>query len=399
MPLDFELSEEHVLVQDAMLKCLQPFQGRRAELRHTILVEKKFPQDLWDAICSTGLMGAVIPEEYGGNGMGLLACAIGLEALAKKGFGNALLILTAMDAACILRNGTEEMKRRYLPKIATGELKFCFAITEPNAGSNAFRLETLATKDDEGNYLISGEKCFITGADVADKMLLVCRTTPRSVIDEKGLPKAFGLALFILDTKAEGISLSPIPTRGIEGMTQFMVYLDNVKVSSKDLVGQHDMGAMALFQSLNPERILAAASACGIASHCLDIAVDYAKKRTVFKNRPIGEYQGISHPLAKVKIELEASKLLTYRAAWAFDQGMHPGKVGSFANAAKYSASEMVINAVDRAIQTLGGYGFSEEYGIIYYYETVRLLRTAPVTSEMILNFVAEHDLGLPRSY
>jgi alkylation response protein AidB-like acyl-CoA dehydrogenase len=398
MSLDFELSDEHVMIQDAMDKCLLPFTGRREELRQTILVEKKFPQELWDAICSTGLMGAVIPEEYGGNGMGLLACTLGLEQLARKGFGNALLILTVMDAACILRNGTEEMKQKYLPKIATGEMKFCFAITEPNAGSNAFRLETIAKRDGD-DYLISGVKTFITGADVADRMVLVCRTTSRAEADAQGLPKAFGMAIFIVDPSAPGVTLNPIPTRGIEGMTQFEVHMEDVRVPKSDLVGEHDMGAMALFNSLNPERILAAASACGLAEHCLKIAVDYANERTLFKNRPIGEYQAISHPLAKCKIELEASRLLTYRAAWAFDQDYHPGKVGSYANMAKYTAAEMAIHTVDRAIQTLGGYGFSTEYGLIYYYESVRLLRTAPVTAEMILNFVSEHDLGLPRSY
>ncbi len=398
MALDFNLAEEHVLIQDAMAKCLEPFRGRQEELKQSILVERKFPQDLWDAICATGLMGAVIPEEYGGNGMGLLSCAIGIEALAERGFGNALLILTAMDAACILRNGTEEMKQKYLPKMASGEMKFCFGHTEPDAGSNAFRTRTFAKKDGD-DYLISGQKTFITGADVADRMLLTCRTTSRDSCEEQGLPKAFGLALFIVDPKAPGIELRPIPTRGIEGMTQFLVHMDNVRVSASDLVGEPDMGAMALFNSLNPERILAAASACGLSKHCLDIAVKYANERAVFKERPIGAYQAISHPLAQVRIELDSVRLLTHRAAWAFDQGMNPGTVGNYSNMAKYQASELAVKAVDRAIQTLGGYGFSEEYGVIYYYEAARLLRTAPISSEMILNFVAEHDLGLPRSY
>ncbi len=398
MGLDFELGEEELLVAQSMRDCLTPFKDRTEELRQTILVEKKFPQDLWDAISDTGLMGCVIPEEYGGNGMGLLSMTVGVEALATAGFGNALLILTAMDAACILRNGSETMKQRYLPKIASGEMKFCFALTEPNAGSNAFRLETLATRSPEG-WVLNGEKVFITGADVADRMLLVCRTTSRKEIDEKGLPKAFGLAVFIVDPKAEGVNLSPMPTRGIEGMTQFTVHLDNVHVPEDDIVGGADAGGLVLFNSLNPERILAAAAACGLAEHCLDRAVQYAKERTVFRQRPIGTHQAIAHPLAKVKMELDAARLLTYRAAWAFDQGKPPGIVGSYANHAKYMAAEMAIQAVDRAIQTLGGYGFSEEYGVIWYYEAVRLMRTAPVTAEMILNFVSEHDLGLPRSY
>jgi alkylation response protein AidB-like acyl-CoA dehydrogenase len=398
MSLSFELSEEQRLVQDAMKGVMERFRPRRDELRRMVMVEKKFPQELWEAICETGLMGCMVPESYGGNGMGLLTLAVGLETLASYGIGNALLVLTAMDAACILRNGSEAMKRRYLPKMATGEMKSCFALTEPDAGSNAFRLQTLARRDGD-RYLLTGEKVFITGADVADRMLLVCRTTSRADVDRMGLPKAFGLALFIIDPKGPGITLTPIPTRGIEGMTQFSVHFDDAPVDAADLVGEADAGAMVLFNSLNPERILAAASACGLARNCLDRAVAYASDRKVFRETPIGAHQGVAHPLAETFIELEASRLLTYRAAWAFDKDLAPGQVGSYANAAKYMAAEMAIKAVDRAIQTMGGYGFSEDYGVIYYYESVRLLRTAPITAQMILNFVAEHDLGLPRSY
>ena len=398
MALDFTLSEEQLMIRDAMKKCLEPFRGRRDELRELVLKDKKFPTELWDAICATGLMGCLIPEEYGGNDMGLLGMAVGLEALAHWGFGNALFIVTAMDAACILRNGSKEMKEKYLPGIASGALKFCFALTEPDAGSNAFRLQTLATRDGD-DYVLNGQKVFITGADVADKMLLVCRTTSRAEVDKRGMPKAFGLALFIVDTKTPGISMTPIPTRGIEGNGQFHVYLDNVRVPAADIVGAPDVGAMVLFNSLNPERILAAATACGLAEHCLEQAVAYAKERKVFREKPIGAHQAIAHPLAEVKIELEAARLLAYKAAWAFDQDIAPGIVGSYANQAKYFAAEMAGKAVDRTIQTMGGYGFSEDYGIIYYYESVRLLKTAPVTAEMILNFIAEHDLGLPRSY
>lgn len=398
MSLDFELGDELKAVQQSMRACLEPFANRREELLREVLVHKRFPQELWEAICETGLMGCVIEEKYGGNDMGLLAAAVGTETLAANGFGNALIVLGTMDAACIQRNGSEVLKERYLPGIASGEKKFCFAITEPDAGSNAFRLQTLATRDGD-DWRINGSKVFITGVDVADHMLLVCRTTSRKDIEEKGLPKAMGLALFIVDTKAPGITLEEIPTRGIEGMAQFMVHFDDVPVPGSDIVGEPDMGAMVLFNSLNPERILAAAAGIGIGQNVLKRAVDYANERRVFKNRPIGAYQGISHPLAKVAIELDAAQLLTYRAAWAFDRSVHPGAVGTYANMAKYLAAETAIEAVDRAIQTLGGYGFSEEYGIIYYYEAVRLMRTAPVTAELILNFVAEHHLGLPRSY
>jgi len=396
--MDFELSDELVAIQDAMVACLEPFKDRREELVHMVMVEKRFPQEVWDAICETGLMGCLVSEEYGGNEMGLLAATVAVETLASKGFGNALFILGTMASACLMRNGSETIKQKYLPTLASGEKKFCYAITEPDAGSNAFRLQTLATRDGD-DWRLNGSKVFITGADVADHMMLVCRTTSRADIEARGLPKAMGLALFILDMDAPGIDLKPIPTHGIEGMTQFLIHFDDVPIPGENIIGEPDMGSLVLFTSLNPERIMAAGTACGLASNVLQRAVSYANERKVFKGKPIGTYQGISHPLAKVAIELEASKLLTYRAAWAFDQNKHPGLVGNHANMAKYTAAEMAIAAVDRAIQTMGGYGFSEEYGVIHYYESVRLLRTAPISAELILNFVAEHHLGLPRGY
>ncbi|MDP6945096.1 MAG: acyl-CoA dehydrogenase family protein, partial [Myxococcota bacterium] len=242
MALGFDLSDEHRLIQKSMKQCLEPFADRQEELRDAIFVEKRFPEELWRAICDTGLLGSVIPEEYGGTGMGLLSMSVALESLAEHGVGNALLILTAMDASCIVRNGSEEMKQKYLPKMATGETKFCFAITEPNAGSNAFRMATLATDNGDGGFRINGEKVFITGADVADYMLLVCRTTSREEVDRRGLPKAFGMGLFIVDCKAPGISLTPLPTRGIEGLTQFTVRFDDVPVSARDMLGAKDAG-------------------------------------------------------------------------------------------------------------------------------------------------------------
>ena len=396
--MDFDYDDELVAIQDAMVACLEPFKDRREELTRMVMVEKKFPQEVWDAICGTGFMGCLVSEEYGGNDMGLLAATVAIETLAKNGMGNALLILGTMAASCLMRNGSDTIKRKYLPSLASGEKKFCFAITEPNAGSNAFRLETLATRDGD-NWKLNGSKVFITGADVADHMLLVCRTMSRKETEEKGMPKAWGLALFIVDMDSPGIDLKPIPTHGIEGMTQFLIHFDDCPIAGENIIGEPDMGSMVLFNSLNPERILAAGTACGLAANALGKAVAYANERRVFKDRPIGAYQGISHPLAKCAIELEASKLLAYRSAWAYDQGKHAGMVGTYANMAKYTAAEMAIETVDRAIQTLGGYGFSEEYGIIHYYESVRLLRTAPITAELILNFVAEHHLGLPRSY
>jgi alkylation response protein AidB-like acyl-CoA dehydrogenase len=230
-------------------------------------------------------------------------------------------------------------------------------------------------------------------------MLLVARTTSAEEAKARALPKAFGLTLFLVDTKAKGLTLTPLPMRGIEGYRQFTVHFDEVEVSERDVVGDVDGGAMAMFLTLNPERIFASAIACGMTDHLIQRSVEYALERKVFADRPIGAYQAIQHPLAECTIGLEAARLLTYRAAWAYDRGMPPNTVGFYANCAKHTAADLALKASDHAIQVHGGSGFSEEVGIVHLWEAARLLKTAPINREMILNYVAEHQLGLPRSY
>jgi acyl-CoA dehydrogenase len=399
MALDFELSPEQQLIQKATRELLARFEPRRAEFRRMIQQERRYPQELWDALAEMGFMGSLIPEAYGGSGLGLTALALGLEELSSAGIAaSTLLLLTGMDALCIVRNGSEALKQRFLPGIATGRLKFCFAITEPDAGSNSFRISTRAERQGDA-YEITGSKVFITGVDVTDYMLLVTRTTAYRDVAAQKLPKAHGFSLFVVPTDAPGLEKRKLPMRGIEGHNQFLLFFDRVRVPAENLVGVENQGAAALFNSLNPERILAAASACGTIAYLLRRACEYARERKVFGDRPIGAYQGLAHPLAEVRIELDAVRLLTYRAAWAFDRGDPPSTVGAYANMAKYMAAETGVKAADRAIETLGGYGFSEEYGIIHAWEGTRLLRTAPVSREMILNHIAEHVLELPRSY
>jgi alkylation response protein AidB-like acyl-CoA dehydrogenase len=259
-------------------------------------------------------------------------------------------------------------------------------------------LETIAEKRGD-DYVINGSKTFITGVDVADYMLLVTRTKSLKQCEQESLPKAFGLSLFIVDTRASGISKTVIPTRGIEGMNQWSVYFDNVNVPAENMIGEEHAGAMALFKALNPERILAAATAVGVSDYCLNVACAYARERKVFRGIPIGQYQGIQHPLADVKIRQEAVRIMTYKAAWAFDQGLPPLEAGLYANCAKYLGAELGVMAADAAIEALGGNGFSDDYGIAHLWESMRLLKTAPISREMILNYVAEHTLELPRSY
>jgi alkylation response protein AidB-like acyl-CoA dehydrogenase len=277
-------------------------------------------------------------------------------------------------------------------------MKLCFAITEPDAGSNSFRIATTAVREGD-EYVITGSKVFITGVDATDYMLLVTRSTPYAEVGARRLPKAHGFSLFLVPTDAPGLEKRKLPMRGIDGHNQFLLFFDRMRVPAANLVGEVDRGAEALFNSLNPERILAAASSCGSSAFLLRRACEYARERRVFGDRPIGTYQGLAHPLAEVRIELDAARLLTYRAAWAFDRGDPPPVIGGYANMAKFLAAEVGVKAADRSIETLGGYGFSEEYELIHAWEGARLLRTAPVSREMILNYVAEHVLELPRSY
>jgi alkylation response protein AidB-like acyl-CoA dehydrogenase len=396
-PTNFALSEEHNLVRTSVKQMLSRFEGKREEFRAAIS-EKKFPEELWQGFADVGLLGCLVPEEYGGNGAGLLALTVGFEEITANAFSPGLMLVTAMDSACLLKNGSPELKEKFLPGIADGSLKFCFAITEPDAGTNTFRLKTMAKRDGD-DYVLNGQKTFISGVDVADYMLVVARTTSAEELEAQGKPKSQGISLFVVDTKSEGLEKTPLNIGLSEELTQFHLFFDNMRVPADHLVGQEGNGVFAMFNSLNPERILAAAICAGMAEYALKKAVTYAKDRKVFKDTPIGAYQSIAHPLAEVKINLEAVKLMTYRAAWAFDQGMNPAEVGTYANMAKFLGAELAIKAVDAALETHGGVGFVEDTGLIQLWNGARLFKTAPVSREMLLNYVSEWNLGLPKSY
>lgn len=398
MALDFTLSDEHQLVRTAVKGMLQKYMPRWKEFRELAHVHKKFPQELWQEFANVGLLGCLVPEEYGGNNMGLLALTLGFEEITANGFNPGLLLVTAMDTSCLLKNGSEELKQRYLPRIADGTIKFCFAVTEPNAGSNTFRIETVARRDGD-RYVMNGQKTFISGVDEADYMLVVARTKTVDELQREGKPKSHGLSLFVVDTKSPGLEKTPLPILATEGLTQFQLFFDNVEVPVDNLVGQEDNGTMAMFTSLNPERVLAAGICLGMTDFALKKALEYARTRKVFKDTPIGAYQSLAHPLAEVKIGQEAARLMTYKAGWAFDQGLNPAEVGTYANMAKFLAADLAIKAVDSAIEVHGGLGFAEETGLIYLWNGARLMKTAPVSREMILNYVSEWNLGLPRSY
>jgi len=272
-----------------------------------------------------------------------------------------------------------------------GKTRFCFAITESDAGSNTIRTATIARK--RGNrFALSGSKTFITDADGSDYALVVARTIPYTEVERK----TDGFTLFVVDLKAKGIEKQYIPVSIPAPETQWQLFFDEVDLGPEDVVGEVDKGFGILFKSLNPERILVASICCGLGRYALGRAVTYANERKVFKDVPIGAYQGVQHPLANAYAGIEVASLMALKAAWVFDQHR---EAGEFANMAKLVAADAGIAAVDAALQAHGGNGFAAEYGLVPYWALARLLRVAPVNREMILNFVAQHSLGLPRSY
>jgi alkylation response protein AidB-like acyl-CoA dehydrogenase len=346
--------------------------------------------ELWRDVAAAGFTGVSIPERYGGGGMGIAELAVVAEELATHGCPLMLLMVSpAICGTIIARFGTPEQRDRWLPGLASGERKMVFAITEPEAGSNSHRLATTATREGDG-WAIRGTKHFISGVDEADSILVVTRT---------GTDPASGrgrLSLFIVDTDAPGLTRSVIPLEVAAPEKQFLLFFDGVAVAEDRLLGTEGDGLRQVFNGLNPERIIAAAGANGIGRYALAKAAAYAGQRKVW-DAPIGAHQGISHPLAVAKIEVELARLATQKAAWAHDQGRPDA--GEVANMAKYAAAEASLHALDAAIQAHGGNGFATEYGLADLWGMTRVMRTAPVSREMVLNFVAEHSLGLPRSY
>lgn len=399
MSLNFELSEEQMLIRETARKLMEDLiVPNRDVYFKTALRDKDFRDDIWRAICDAGFMGAMIPEEYGGSGMGLLAFLIAVEEMSAAGFFNEFFVITTMDTMCVLKGGSEDVKKRFLPGIANGSLKFCFGLTEVEAGSNTFNIATRAKRDGDA-YLLNGSKTFISGADCADYILVISRTTPVKELKERGLRKTHGMSLFLVPTDAEGLSMDQLPISTMPAARQFTIFFDDVRVPADNIVGEEDQGAVVLFKALNPERLVFAASIVGISQYCLDLACDYARDRRVFRDTPIGAHQAIQHPLAEIKILQEALRICVYRAGKDFDDDKSPLEVGYHTNVAFYLASQLGSRAVDVAMQTLGGNGFSDDYGLPQLMMYSRLLKTAPISREMVLNYVGEHVLGLPRSY
>ncbi len=398
MSLDFNISEESTMLVDALGEAMKPWTNERKAELQDMVDNSVFPEEMWQTFADIGLLGCLVPEQYGGTDAGLLPLALGFEKVAAMGISPNILLVTCMDSACLARNASDAIKEQYLPGIVTGDTKFCFAITEADAGTNSFNMKTSARLEGD-RYVINGSKTYISGVETADYMLLVARTTSKEESEKTQMGQYFGLTLFVVPTNAPGIEKHLIPVGFNEGVGQYTLFFDNVEVPADQVVGEVDMGAMVMFNSLNPERILAAAMCSGMSEYCLGVASEYARERKVFRDTPIGAYQGIAHPLAQCKAEHEAARLLMLKSAWAFDQHWDGGKVGSLANMAKLLNSESALHSVDAAIETLGGSAFTREQGLLNLWNGARLLKTAPVSKEMILNFISEWELGLPKSY
>jgi alkylation response protein AidB-like acyl-CoA dehydrogenase len=345
--------------------------------------------ELWTEAGRAGFLGVNLPARYGGGGAGMYELAIVGEELSAAGCG--LLMLVVSPAICgtiIARFGTDEQKRRWLPGLASGESIMAFGITEPDAGSNSHNLTTTARRDHDG-WILSGRKVFVSGVDLADAVLIVGRT-------EDAKTGRLKPALFAVPTGTSGFEYTAIDMDVPMPERQFQLFLDDVRLPSDALIGQEDAALAQLFAGLNPERIMAASTSVGMGRHALDKAVGYAREREVW-GAPIGSHQGLAHPLAKAKVELELAKLMMQKAACLHDCG--DAQTGEAANMAKYAAAEASIACVDQAVQTLGGNGLAHEYGVGTLLVAARVARIAPVSREMILNFVAQFSLGLPKSY
>jgi alkylation response protein AidB-like acyl-CoA dehydrogenase len=330
-----------------------------------------------------------MPEEYGGGGAGIAELSIVCEELAAAGTPSFLLIVSSAICGELLKShGSEEQKREWLTKMASGEATMAFAVTEPDAGTNTHRLSTTATRHGD-TYRLRGQKVFASAVDEADRVVVVARTGT----DERTGRGA--LSLFLVDPLSPGFEARPIPVEITAPERQFALFFDDLEVPADALVGAEGEGMRQLFSGLNPERVLAASLENGIALYALEKASAYARERVVW-DVPIGAHQGIAHPLAKCKIEVELARLMTQKAAWLHDHGF---EAGIAANMAKYAAAEACLAALDQSIQTHGGNGLATEYGLATLWGVARLQRTAPVSREMIFNHIAQHALGLPRSY
>jgi alkylation response protein AidB-like acyl-CoA dehydrogenase len=348
------------------------------------------PTRLWELWAETGLLGLGIPEEYGGSGGGLTEVCYATDLLHRAGLEMPHGTPNHMSRTTIARNGTAEQKARYLPPTVTGERCFAFAITEPDAGTNTFKIRTNARRRSDGSYVLNGQKHFVTNFSGSDHALVVVRTAPPSADD-----RTSGLSLLIVDTKYPGISATPMDIGIYLPDRQYVVNFDDVVVPTDNIVGEPGKGLHALFDSVNPERLLTSGKSLGLADFVLERAADYARTRAPF-DTPIGAYQSIQHPMALAKCRIEAARALLYNATRKFDEG---GNTGLEANMAKFLSADAFKAAADIAMTTFGGAGMDMQQDVLPFYLRAKLAEVAPLTNNVVLGFIAQQGLHLPKSY
>jgi acyl-CoA dehydrogenase len=376
-------------IRDAVAALCADFPG---EYWRELDEKRAYPEAFVRALTESGFLGALIPENYGGSGLGMTAAAAILEEVQRAGCNGAACHAQMYTMGTVLRHGSDEQKARWLPKIASGELRLqAFGVTEPTSGTDTLSLRTTATRDGD-RYLINGQKIWTSRAEYSDLMLLLARTTPKEEVKKR----TEGLSVFVLDMREaidNGLTIRPIRTMMNHATTE--VFFDNVSVPAENLIGDQDKGLKYILDGMNSERTLIAAECIGDGRWFIEKASEYAREREVF-GRPIGQNQGVQFPIARAYTSLEAARLMVYEAAAKFDQGQ---SIGREANMAKLLASEASWAAAEACVQTYGGYGFAEEYDVERKFRENRLYQVAPISTNLILSYVAEHVLKLPRSY
>jgi acyl-CoA dehydrogenase len=388
--MDFSLTAEQEAIREAIAGICSRFDDE-----YWLNLDKTgdFPHELYGALAADGWLGICIPEAYGGSGLGITEAAVMMQAIAESGAGMSgasCAHINIFGLNPVVVYGTEAQKQRMLRPMVEGRQKACFAVTEPNTGLNTTQLKTRAVRKGD-HYVVDGQKVWISTAQVADKMLLLARTTPLEEVSKPTL----GLSLFYTDFDRSRIRVHEIEKMGRKAVDSNELFIEGLEIPLDDRVGEEGKGFEYILHGMNPERVLIASEAVGIGKLALSRAVAYAKDRIVF-NRPIGQNQAIQHPLAKNWMELEAARLMLMRAAWEYDSGL---PCGASANAAKYLAGEAGFDACQQAIMTHGGFGYAKEFHVERYLREVMIPRIAPISPQLVLCFIAERVLGLPKSY
>lgn len=390
--MNYDLTDEQRLIKETARRVGERFglaYWRQKDGEHA------FPKEFWEAVCEAGLCGIALPEEYGGSSLGMTELVLAVEELAAAGAGSTLgqlfILNPVFGGVTIANHGSGQARRAYLPAMIRGDIRFCMAITEPDAGVNTAEIKTFARRTESG-WRLNGRKIWITAVPDSDKMLVVARTKQLSQVERR----TEGISIFLIDVNRRGVTHHPIEKLGTHTLTSSNVFFDEVEVQEDEIVGTEHMAWVELWDTLNTERLVTTAAAVGSARLALRLGVDYVNQRKIFNGKPIGAYQGVQFPLSEAHAKLSCAREMNMKAAWLCDNKRPYASEG---NTAKYLAAEALAQATERSMHVMGGMGFARESHVERLWRDSRLSQFAPVPQEMILNFIAQHDLGMPRSY